>query len=94
MGSNPLASARCAKSLEVGAKPKIIAPAHAEIHFLLAKSIDSGGAEWIKREFQDTDLDSLGRPDVDHVVDAVFITSAGKSSQSQSFPSVADEYQD
>lgn len=83
IGSNPLAGARCNKALEVGAVPKIVAPAGSQMHYGLAKRIDEGKVEWIKREFQDTDLTTLGREEVDHVVDAVFITMAGKSSLSE-----------
>lgn len=79
IGSNPLASARCAKSIEVGAKPKIIAPGDSEVHYVLAKRIQDGEVEWIKRNFETADLETLGREEVDNVVDAVYITSSGKS---------------
>lgn len=79
IGSNPLASARCAKSIEVGAKPKIVAPADAEIHYVLMKRIEIGEVEWIKRTFEAEDLERLGRVDVEYVVDAVFVTLGGKS---------------
>ncbi|KAI9778482.1 MAG: hypothetical protein M1816_004038 [Peltula sp. TS41687] len=75
IGSNPLAGARCSRSLEVGAIPKLIAPSDAdEIHYGLKKRIDDGQVEWLKREFQDDDLQRLGRQEVDHIVDAVFVT--------------------
>ncbi|GAB7337549.1 hypothetical protein MBLNU457_g2865t1 [Dothideomycetes sp. NU457] len=80
IGSNPLAGARCNKSLEVRAVPKVIAPENATIHYGLEKRIDEGKVEWIKRDFQESDLTTLGREEVDHVVDAVFVTSGGKSS--------------
>ena len=79
IGSNPLASARCAKVIEAGANPKIIAPSNAEFHYVLSKRIEAGEVEWIQKPFQDDDLTRLGRNDVDGVVDAVFITSGGKS---------------
>lgn len=82
VGSNPLASARCAKSIEVGAKPKIIAPADADVHYVLAKRIEDGQVEWIKETFHDAHLSTLGRDEVDNVVDAVFVTSGGKSASS------------
>jgi uroporphyrin-III C-methyltransferase len=84
VGSNPLAGARCNRALEVGAVPKIIAPEDAQIHYGLAKKIEEGKVEWIKREFQDADLTSLGRDEVDNVVDAVFVTTAGKGALSKS----------
>ena len=82
VGSNPLASARCSKSIEVGAKPKVIAPADADFHYVLSKRIDDGEVAWIKKSFEDTDLSSLGRDEVDNVVDAVFVTTNGNNASS------------
>lgn len=82
VGSNPLASARCAKSIEVGATPKLIAPSDADVHYVLAKRIEAGEVEWIQRGFEDDDLTTLGRKEVDTVVDAVFVTTGGKTPQS------------
>ena len=79
IGSNPLASARCAKSIEVGAKPKIIAPSDADVHYVLAKRIEAGEVEWIQDKFEEEHLITLGRKEVDNVVDAVFVTSGGKT---------------
>ena len=79
IGSNPLANARCAKSLEAGARPIIIAPANADIHYVLANRIEEGAVKWVKKTFEDSDLSSYGRDEVENVVDAVFITSGGKS---------------
>ena len=78
VGSNSLAGARCTRSIEVGAKPLLVAPADATLHYGLAKRIDEGEVEWLKRDFRDDDLTSLGRDEVDHVVDAVFVTLGGK----------------
>nr|POF18038.1 uroporphyrinogen-iii c-methyltransferase [Quercus suber] len=80
IGSNPLAGARCSKSIEVGAKPVLIAPETVTLHYGLAKRIEEHHIVWLKRGFQDEDLTTLGREQVDHVVDAVFVTSGGKSS--------------
>lgn len=80
VGSNPLAGARCARSLEVGAKPILVAPENATLHYGLAKRIDEGEVEWLKRGFEDADLTTLGRTEVDGVVDAVFVTTGGKQS--------------
>jgi uroporphyrin-III C-methyltransferase len=74
IGSNPLAGARCARSLEVGAIPKLIAPENAIVHYGLTKRIEEGKVQWMKGEFKDEDLTTLGREEVDRVVDAVFIT--------------------
>ena len=92
IGSNPLASARCAKSVEVGAKPKIIARADADVHYVLAKRIEQGEVEWIKKDFDDGDLSMLGREEVDWVVDAVFVTSGGKSTLSMYLKSKIREH--
>lgn len=80
IGSNPLAGARCTRSLEVGAKPILIAPADATLHYGLVKRIDEGEVQWLKRGFEEADLTTLGRADVDGVVDAVFVTTGGKQS--------------
>ncbi|KAI9708751.1 MAG: hypothetical protein M1820_003706 [Bogoriella megaspora] len=79
IGDNPLAGARCTKSLEVGAKPILItAKESSNLHYGLASRIEAGQVQWFKRDFEDQDLASLGREEVDHVVDAVFITKGGK----------------
>jgi len=82
IGSNPLAGARCTRSIEVGAKPILLAPEDATLHYGLAKRIDDGEVQWLKRNFKEEDLTSLGRPEVDGVVDAVFVTAGGKASSS------------
>lgn len=79
LGAGPLAGARCNKSLEVGAKPVVIAPQDSTLHFGIEKSVEAGIVSVVRRAFADTDLTTLGREEVDHVVDAVFITSGGKS---------------
>ncbi|CAK1359218.1 putative uroporphyrinogen-III C-methyltransferase [Cercospora beticola] len=79
VGSNPLAGARISRSLEVGATPILIAPESATLHYGLAKRIEEHAVQWVKRDFEETDLTTLGRDEVDHVVDAVFVTAGGKS---------------
>ena len=83
IGSNPLASARCAKSIEVGAKPIVIAPEGADVHYVLAKRIEDKEVQWVKKHFEDTDVSAFGRDEVDNIVDAVFVTSGGKSAASK-----------
>lgn len=78
IGSNPLAGARCTKSIEVGAVPKLIAPEDAYIHYGLMKRIEDKEVEWIKRDFQEEDLKRLGRDEVDNFVDAAFVTLGAK----------------
>lgn len=84
VGSNPLAAARCTRSLEVGAKPIVLAPEDSTLHYGLAKRIEDGEVQWLKRGFCDDDLTTLGRPEVNYVVDAVFVTTGGKGSSSES----------
>jgi uroporphyrin-III C-methyltransferase len=79
IGANPLAGARCSKSVEVGATPILIAPESANVHYGLAKRIEEHGIRWEKREFQNSDLSTLGRDEVDGVVDAVFVTTGGRT---------------
>ncbi|KAI9760346.1 MAG: mRNA splicing protein prp18 [Chaenotheca gracillima] len=77
IGSNPLAAARCTRSLDSGATPKLLTP-EADLHYGLQKRIDEGQVEWLKRGFQEEDLKTLGREEVDGVVDAVFVTMGGR----------------
>lgn len=79
IGSNPLAGARCTRSLEVGATVKLVIPETETLHYGLQKRIESGEVEWLKRAFKDEDLTTLGRDEVDHVVDAVFVTLEPKN---------------
>ena len=79
VGSNPLAAARCKRSIEVGAKPILVAPGDATIHYRLVEHIEAGQVTWIKRNFQIEDVTTLGRDEVDGVVDAVFVTTGGKN---------------
>lgn len=78
VGSNSLASARCNRSLEAGAKAIVAAPADAEMHYALQKRIEDGQVEWIKGQFEDQILHTYGRDEVDNVADAVFVTLGGK----------------
>ncbi|RBR17059.1 uncharacterized protein FIESC28_06561 [Fusarium coffeatum] len=81
IGTNPLAATRCGQSLGSGAQPILIAPEGAELHYALQKKIDDGSVQWHKKQFEDSDLLSLGREEVDGVVDAVFVTSAARDTQ-------------
>lgn len=82
IGSNPLASARCARSIEVGAQVKVLATEDAEVHYALTKRFEDGTVEWLRRGFRDEDLQTLGRDEVDCMVDAVFVTLGGKNALS------------
>lgn len=74
VGSNLLAGARCSRSLEVGAKVILIAPETEALPQGVRKRVDDGEVQWIRREFCAEDLTTLGREEVDHVVDLVFVT--------------------
>lgn len=82
IGCYPLTAKRCTKSLEVGAKPILIAPEASDIPYSIQNRIDSGEIHWLKRKFEDEDLFKLGREEINGVVDAVFVTSGPKDAQS------------
>ncbi|OTB16991.1 hypothetical protein K445DRAFT_57956 [Daldinia sp. EC12] len=75
IGSNPLAAARCGQSISAGASPILIAPETAELYYALQKRVDDGEVKWIRDIFRDEHLTTLGREEIGHVVDAVFVTS-------------------
>lgn len=79
IGSGPLAAARATKSLEVGAAPTVIAPSNSEVHYTLSRRIEEGTVRWIQKPFEDSDLQTLGRAEIDNVVDAVFVTTRSTS---------------
>jgi uroporphyrin-III C-methyltransferase len=72
--------------LEVGAKPLLIAPETAELHYALQKRIDNGEVEWLKKGFEDDDVLRLGREEINGVVDAVFVTSGPRDPLSMEPP--------
>ncbi|KIW16045.1 hypothetical protein PV08_06096 [Exophiala spinifera] len=78
LGSGPLAASRCFKSLEVGARPIIVTSNATDLHFNLRSCIEDGRIGHIEREFQEKDLNTLGREEVDRYVDAVFVTFPAK----------------
>lgn len=82
IGCGPLAASRCSRSLQVGAKPVLIAPAGEEVHYTLVKAIDDGRISWLQRPFEDQDLSSLGREEIGRYADAVFVTLAPGDPQS------------
>ncbi|EXJ78692.1 uroporphyrin-III C-methyltransferase/precorrin-2 dehydrogenase/sirohydrochlorin ferrochelatase [Capronia coronata CBS 617.96] len=88
LGTGPLAASRCAKSLEVGARPVILAPETADLHFTLAKAVEDGRVRWIQRDFEEQDLRTAGREEVDGFVDAVFVTWPAKDPRSSHISSL------
>jgi uroporphyrin-III C-methyltransferase len=83
IGSGPLAASRCAKSLEVGAHPILVAPGDADLHYTLRSSIGQGLVRWTQREFQVEDLSKLGRQETGGYVDAVFVTTYSRDTESK-----------
>jgi uroporphyrin-III C-methyltransferase len=80
VGSNSLAAARVSRSLEVGATPILIAsPATAQLPHILAARVQEKKISWLQRDFTEQDLTTLGRPEVENIVDAVFVTSPGST---------------
>ena len=88
IGSGPLAAARCSKSLDVGATPIVVSPATSDVHYTLAKKIESNLIRHLGRDFEDRDLTTLGRDEVDHVVDAVFVTGGARETIGQHISSL------
>ncbi|EDN03359.1 hypothetical protein HCAG_01224 [Histoplasma mississippiense (nom. inval.)] len=79
VGANPLAAARCTKCLDAGAIPIVIAPEGVEIHAPLLQKFEDGRVRRIARSFQDDDLKTFGRDEVDNFVDVVFVTLGGNN---------------
>ncbi|KAI0203401.1 tetrapyrrole methylase [Astrocystis sublimbata] len=79
VGSGSLAANRCSQSLAVGASPVLLAPATAELHYTLQKRLDDGQIRWVQEDFQESHLLTVGRTEVNHVVDAVFVTSGSSA---------------
>ena len=82
VGSGPLAASRCAKSLEVGARPTLVASEAADLHYTLAQAIEDGRIHHVKHDLEEQDLSTLGRAEVEHYVDAVFVTTGAKTASS------------
>ncbi|KAK5196581.1 uroporphyrin-III C-methyltransferase [Exophiala xenobiotica] len=82
LGSGPLAASRCFKSIQAGGRPVLVsAETVADLHFNLAPAIEDGKVRHIQREFEEEDLKTLGRVEVDGYVDAVFATLPAKDPQ-------------
>jgi uroporphyrin-III C-methyltransferase len=91
IGTNSLAASRCAKSLEVGAKPIVIfhqEVSETEIYSSLQQLIQDEKVQWVRKPFHDEDISTLGRFEVDCYVDAVFVTLSPRDPQSASHPPI------
>ncbi|KAJ4298786.1 uroporphyrin-III C-methyltransferase [Collariella sp. IMI 366227] len=82
-GDNPLAAARASSSLSAGARPILIIPSPSSseqqpqtpLHQSLTTLLTTSSLTQLTRPFTPSDLFTLGRPETQNVVDAVFITS-------------------
>ncbi|KAM3557815.1 hypothetical protein MY1884_004324 [Beauveria asiatica] len=86
VGTNPLAASRCAASLAAGAHPVLVAPgadASTDLHYGLQAKIDDGSVKWERRPLDDEDLFRLGRAQVGGVVDAVFVTTGTRETNTR-----------
>ncbi|EFY87842.1 siroheme synthase, putative [Metarhizium acridum CQMa 102] len=88
VGTNPLAAARCTTSLAAGARPVLVAPAGADLHYNLQTKIEQGLIRWHQKAFEDEHLFTLGRDEVGRTVDAVFVTSAPREALAARISSV------
>ncbi|KAG6002222.1 hypothetical protein E4U21_003313 [Claviceps maximensis] len=77
IGIGPLTATRCTQSLAAGAHPILIAPSPSppspSLPSSLQDKITAGLITWHPTPFQQGHLLTLGRPQVDRVVDAVFV---------------------
>ncbi|KKA26506.1 hypothetical protein TD95_004244 [Thielaviopsis punctulata] len=69
--SAALAASRCSQALAAGAQVILIGPG--PVTPALQALLDGNGVRWIEDGFREEMLTTLGRPEVDGVVDAVFV---------------------
>jgi uroporphyrin-III C-methyltransferase len=75
VGDNGIAAKRVARSLEAGAVCTLLSPTlPEELHFDLQRFIENKKLLHVPRDFEEDDLKTLGRPEVEQVVDMVFVT--------------------
>jgi uroporphyrin-III C-methyltransferase len=75
IGDNSIAAKRVARSLDAGAVCTLLSPTlPEELHFDLQRFIENKKLSHIQRNFEEEDLKTLGRPEVDRIVDMVFVT--------------------
>ncbi len=80
IGLVPLSLTRISNSIKNGAKPILIAPrlsttdgSESRLNGLVDDLVAEGNLQWIERSFTSNDLITLGRDEVNNVVDAVFV---------------------
>lgn len=75
VGDNGIAAKRVTRSLEAGATCLLVTPTDIEqLHFDLKNLVERKLIRHVQREFQEEDLKTFGRQEVDGVVDMVFVT--------------------
>lgn len=67
-----MSSLRVQAILKTGARPIIVAPG--PLPEALQQLHENGKLDHVERDFQISDLQALGRPEVDHIVDKVFVS--------------------
>lgn len=75
IGASNVASIRVNSIMEAGANPVLIANSSAEkFPRSLQNNINDGKLKHIQKGFENSDLSTLGREEIDHIVDKVFVT--------------------
>ena len=75
VGDDGIAAKRVARSLEAGASCILISPVKKDkLHFDLKDFVERNRIKQVERVFREDDLRTLGREEVDGIVDMVFVT--------------------
>ena len=75
IGDNAIAAKRATRIFEIGAVCILLSPKNlGDLHFDLKNLIETGRIKHVQREFQEGDLKTFGRIEVDYIVDMVFVT--------------------
>jgi uroporphyrin-III C-methyltransferase len=64
-----------------------VAPDNGELHYGLRWRVEEGSVQWVRREFRDEDLTTLGREEVGGVVELVWVVVGSKDSNFFNLPS-------
>jgi uroporphyrin-III C-methyltransferase len=75
IGDSSIAAKRVSRSVEAGASCVLItSTVPGDLHFDLRDAVEGGMVKYVQREFEEDDLKTFGREEVDGVVDMVFVT--------------------
>lgn len=75
IGDNGIAAKRATRSFEAGADCIFLSPKElGDLNFDIKNLIETGRIKHVQREFEEDDLKTFGRIEVDYIVDMVFIT--------------------